>query len=96
LAEGIARRLWGQALSSFESSRWDEAEIQFAESLKVLESGQNRLEAARTQRAWGLLCYERGDLAPAREHWQKAAALFEASSLTRELEEVRELLERDL
>jgi class 3 adenylate cyclase/tetratricopeptide (TPR) repeat protein len=93
LAEGIARRLWGQALASFESPRWDEAEIQLAESLKVLESGQNRLEAARTHRAWGLLCHDRGNLASAREHWQKAAALFAASGLTRELAEVREFLD---
>ena len=62
----------------------------------MLESGQNRLEAARTHRVWGLLCYDRGNLASAREHWQKAAALFEASGLTRELEEVSELLERGL
>jgi class 3 adenylate cyclase/tetratricopeptide (TPR) repeat protein len=92
LAEGIARRLWGQALGSFEAPRWDEAEIQLAESLKVLESGQNRLEAARTHRVWGLLCHDRGNLASASEHWQKAAALFAASGLTRELAEVRELL----
>ena len=92
LAEGIGRRVWGQALGSFESPRWDEAEIQLAASIKVLEAGHNRLEAARTHRVWGLLCHDRGNLAQAREHWEKAAVLFEASGLTRELGEVREFL----
>ena len=63
-----------------------------AASIKVLEAGHNRLEAARTHRVWGLLCHDRGNLAQAREHWEKAAVLFEASGLTRELGEVREFL----
>lgn len=92
LAEGIARRVWGQALCGLVPPRWDDAEVQLEKSLGVLESGHNLLEAARTRVAWGSICRDRGNLPSAREHWEKAAALFEASGLNRELEEVRALL----
>ena len=74
--------------------QWDEAEAQLAESLRLLEAGQSQLEAARTQVAWGTLCRDRGDLAAARAHWERAAAQWEASGLTHELERTRELSAR--
>jgi tetratricopeptide (TPR) repeat protein/transcriptional regulator with XRE-family HTH domain len=83
-SEGIAQRVWGQALACL--SRWEEAEMHLKASVQVLLSGEVLLEAARTQVAWGLLCCDRGDLASAQAHFEQAAAQFEASGLMRELE----------
>lgn len=87
LSAGLAQRVWGQALARL--ARWEEAEAHLAESWQILLSGENLLEAARTQVAWGLLCRDRGDQASAQGHWEQAAAQFAASGLTRELEMVR-------
>jgi tetratricopeptide (TPR) repeat protein len=92
-AEGLARRAWGQALAALEPPRWEEAEAQLAHSLRLLEEGQCRLEAARTQVAWGIVCRDRGDLAGARAHWERAAAQWKASGLDHELARTRTLLE---
>jgi tetratricopeptide (TPR) repeat protein len=85
-AEGWAQRVWGEALAK------DEAEPHFAESLSLFELGDARLEAARTHVAWGKLLQARGNADQAREHFQKAAVQFEASSLTHELDQVHTLL----
>ena len=63
-----------------------------AESLRVLQSGQSWLAAARTHVAWGIVCRDRGDLDAAREHWEKAAAQWEKSKLPWELEKVQLLM----
>jgi tetratricopeptide (TPR) repeat protein len=91
-AGGMARRVWGQALASFKPGCWEEAKVQLSESLRMLESGQHRLEAARTHVAWGIVCREQNDLSAARKHWEKAAARYEASGVARELEYVCGLL----
>jgi len=91
-AEGLARQVRGQALAALAPPRWDEAEAQLTESLRLLESGQHRVEAARTHVAWGSVCRDRGDLAAARSHWEQAAAQWEASDLTHELERTRALI----
>jgi tetratricopeptide (TPR) repeat protein len=90
LSEGLAQRVWGQALGRL--SRWQEAEKHLAESWRTLLSGEILLEVARTQVAWGLLCRDRGDLASAREHFEQAIAQFETSGLARELETVQSYL----
>ncbi len=90
LSAGLAPRVWGQALARL--ARWNEAEAHLAASVQTLLSGESLLEAARTQVAWGLLCRERGDQASAQGHLEQAAAQFEASGLTRELEMVRNYL----
>ena len=59
--EGLARRVWGQALAALMPQQRDEAEAQLAESLRLLESGQSRLEAARTHVAWGAGGRDRGE-----------------------------------
>jgi DNA-binding SARP family transcriptional activator/predicted ATPase len=92
-AAGIARGVLGQALARLEPLQWEQAEEQMAESLHLLESGQMRLYAARTRVAWGKMCRERGDLESARQHWLKAAAQFEASKLSEDLEQVQVLIE---
>ena len=63
-----------------------------AESLRVLESGQNFIEMARTRVAWGAAYHARSNFASAHANWEQAAAQFQASGTTRELEEVCALL----
>ena len=75
-----------------ESGAGEEAERHLAASIQTLLSGENLLEAARTQVAWGLLCRDRGDLASAQGHFEQAAAQFETSGLTGELETVQSYL----
>jgi tetratricopeptide (TPR) repeat protein len=91
-AEGLARQVQGQALAALDPPRWGEAEAQLTEGLRLLESGQQRVEAARTHVAWGTVCRDRGDLAATREHWEQAAVQFEASDLLQELERIHALL----
>jgi tetratricopeptide (TPR) repeat protein len=91
-AEGLARRVWGQALAALTPPCWDEAEVLLAESVGVLQSGQSWLAAARTHVAWGIVCRDRGDIVGAREHWEKAAAQWEESELPWELEKVKVLM----
>jgi len=79
--------------SDIEGRRWEEAEAQLAHSLRLLEAGQARLDAAHTHVAWGGTCRDRGDLAAAREHWEQAAAQWETSGLTHELARTRALIE---
>jgi len=90
LSAGLAQRVWGQALARL--ARWKEAEAHLSESWQILLFGENLLEAARTQVAWGLLCRDRGDQASSQGHLEQAATQFEASGLTRELEMVRTYL----
>jgi tetratricopeptide (TPR) repeat protein len=68
------------------------AEAHLAESLRLLELAEARLEAARTHVAWGLLCRDRQDDAVARPHFEQAAAQFEASGLADELAQTRRWL----
>jgi class 3 adenylate cyclase/tetratricopeptide (TPR) repeat protein len=91
-AEGLARQVRARALAALDQPRWDEAEDQLKESLRLLESGQHRVEVSRTHVAWGSVCRDRGDLAAARKHWEQAAVQFEASDLLQELERIRALL----
>ncbi|MFC1820828.1 hypothetical protein ACFLZG_07085, partial [Thermodesulfobacteriota bacterium] len=91
-AEGWARRIQGQALVALAPPRWSEAEDQFKESLHLLESGQNRVEAAYTHLAWGHACRDQGNPTAAREHWEQAAVQFEASDLPQELGRIHALL----
>lgn len=91
-AEGMARCVRGGALATLEPSCWEEAETQFAESVRLLESGQQWVEAAHTRVAWGHVCRDRGDTAAARAHWERAAAQWEASDLTQELDRTRALI----
>ena len=90
LGEGIAQRVWGQALGRL--ARWEEAERHLAESWQTMLSGESFLEAARTQVTWGLLCRDHGDRASAQAHFEQAPAQFEASGLIRELETVHNYL----
>jgi len=46
------RSLREDGVSQAEGPQWDEAEAQLAHSLRLLEEGHSRLEAARTRVAW--------------------------------------------
>ncbi|HEY6408665.1 MAG TPA: AAA family ATPase, partial [Ktedonobacteraceae bacterium] len=85
-AEGLAHRVWGQALATLNPPRWDEAEMHFTASLRALEPCGAIPEAARTHLAWGLLCRDRGDSISALKHFEAATVQFETAGLTRELE----------
>jgi tetratricopeptide (TPR) repeat protein len=91
-AEGMAERVWGQALASLDPPQWEEAETHMTASLRALETGDCRVEVARTHLAWGKICLLRGDLAAAEGHFLKAAQQFEASGLAAELEQTKTLI----
>jgi len=93
LGEGVARRIWGQALAAKSDPAWDDAEEQMAKSLEVLSSGQNLPEMARTQVVWGTISRNRGKPENARHYWEQAATFFETATCSSELENVRRLLE---
>ncbi|MFL6047349.1 MAG: ATP-binding protein [Propionibacteriaceae bacterium] len=91
--EGLAHRLWGQALTAVTPPRWDEAEAHLAICLRELESGDARLPAAHAQLFWAQLCRDRQDTAAALDHAQKAANQFAASQLGDELSLARRLID---
>lgn len=94
-AEGLAQRTWGQALWKTEGGMtqpFETTEARLAESLRLLELAEARLEAARTQAAWGLLCRDHQDDAAARHHFEQAIAQFETSGLADELAQTRRWL----
>jgi len=91
--EAIALLVWGQALASLETPRWDEAESRLADGLRLKESMPSPPQAAHTHLVWGTVCRDRGDFAAAREHWEQAAALWEACGITWHVDTVRGLIE---
>lgn len=93
-AEGWAQRVWGQASAKGKGGkRKKEAEGHLARSLELFERGGAVVEAARTHVAWGEVLQARGNAKAAREHFEKAAAQFQASELTSEMERARVLLD---
>lgn len=87
--EGLAHRVWGQALAEESPPRWEEAERHLATSVHLLESGEVFLEAARTHVVWGQICRKRGDMDAALEHFGKVVVQFEETGLAHERERVR-------
>ncbi len=90
--EGTSQLVRGQALARLEPARWEEAEQHLGASLSAFEAGEARLEAAHTHVAWGQILHERGNDDAARVHFEQAAAQFEASGLTQQLAETRNLI----
>jgi tetratricopeptide (TPR) repeat protein len=91
-AEGVAERVWGQALARAETPEWDKIEEHLATSVRVFESGENILPAAYTELAWGIVSRNRGETTAARGHLEKAAEQFERSRLDAQLAHARGLL----
>jgi putative transposase len=87
--EGLAHRVWAQALAAATPPRWEEAEAHLATSLRALEAGEARLPAAHTQLIWGQLCRDRHDTAAALDHLGRAAEQFAAAQLDDELRQGR-------
>jgi hypothetical protein len=92
LAEGIARRVWAQALCAKDPGNWDEARALLEHGLKILQTGQNNNEVARTRLIWGRLCADNGRMTAAQDHWQEAVREFEAAGLPHEAEAAKRLL----
>src|SRR6266700_2074044 len=91
-AEGLAQRVWGQALAALTPPRWDEVEGHLTTSLQAFEACEMLPEIARTHRIWWLLCRDRHDLTPAHAHLEKAVTIFEACGLTDERERTRRMI----
>jgi len=91
-AEGMARQVWGRSLAAINPPKWDEAEAQMAESLRLFELGEARLYAARIRMYWGIICRDRAKIDTAREHFEKAAAQWTGSNIPWELERVNKLI----
>ena len=88
----LAERTWAQALARLDPPRWVDAEARLAESLRLFEEGDSRLEVARTHVVWGDILRARGDLSAAGEHYRKALQQFEVSGLEHEIARLRELI----
>jgi tetratricopeptide (TPR) repeat protein len=89
---GWALCVQGEAEAYLDPPRWEEAEAHLADSLRAFTEGDARLEVARTHLTLGKVAQARGDLDAAREHYERAAAQFEASGLEQELDAARTLL----
>lgn len=89
-AMALAHRVCGYALAK--QGQFDAAFEHWRECLRLFDEGDARLEAARTHFVWGKLLIERNDRESAKTHLEQAAAQFELSGLTRELNEARALL----
>lgn len=92
LADGISRRIRAQALCAQHDRNWDQAQELLAQSVKILQSGGNANEAARTHLVWGRLCADSGRTEAAHEHWHIAASSFESAGLSGEYDVVQSLL----
>jgi tetratricopeptide (TPR) repeat protein len=91
-AGGYARQVWAQALAGLDPPHREEAESQLAEGLRLFERGRSRLWVARAHTVWGGICRDLGDPVAAREHWQEAAAVWQAGGVTWEAEKVHTLM----
>ena len=89
---GVSHRVWGQALAKLPIPAWDQAETQMSQSLQLLESGRNLLEAARTRLAWGEICRDRGNTRTALNLWEQANCQFTTSNATCEMQRVQRLM----
>ena len=80
MAEGLAERALGHALLLSGHNMLDASE-HFAASVRLLESGDARLEAARTHQLWGTVLCEQADVPSAQAHLELALAQFRAAGL---------------
>jgi tetratricopeptide (TPR) repeat protein len=87
--EGIAHRIWGQALCAGQAPRLDEAEAQLMTAAQLLEIADGRLELARCHQAMGCLYRDLGNSSNAELYFANAAAQFAASGLKDELDQVK-------
>jgi len=86
-SDAMAQRAWARALKI--QQHFEEAEAHIALSLTGMETSEARIEAARVHYEWGLISQARNDEKNALDHFQKAADLFAASGLTRDVEQAQ-------
>ena len=94
LSTGIAYRVWGQALYQLDRHCFEDVVQKFTQSVRILESGHNQMEAARTHFAWGQLYYDQGNADAARVHLTQASNMFSEGNANMDLENVAKLLAR--
>lgn len=92
-SQGIAERVWGQALAAATPPDYRAADTHLHRSAGLFEEGEAIIEAARTQLAWGQVLLSGGQAPAARAHLQQAAHVFRAAGLTRELGQAERLIE---
>lgn len=91
-SQGLVERVLGEANAHADARNWDAAEAKYETALRQFQECEAVLEVARTHVAWGKGLSEQGDRGQARDHFEQAAAQFEAAGLQRELTETRALL----
>ena len=91
-AEGLAHRVWGQALAALGHGPEVVGEPLIS-SLSCFEEGEARLEAARTRVIWALVRRDSVEHKTARDHLAEAAAQFEVSGPVTELQAARRLFD---
>jgi len=91
-AEGLAHRVWGEALAA--EGRWEPAKAHLGTSLRLLQEADALAEAARTRVVLAKLAQLHGEAGEAREQLERAAEFFEAADLQKDLKQV-ELLRRE-
>jgi tetratricopeptide (TPR) repeat protein len=91
LSRGIAERVQACALARL-GADLAEVEEHLRESLRVLEGGLNVLDCAHTERWWGTILRERGQLAEGGVHLRRARAMFQDSECDHAVAELDGLL----
>lgn len=89
---GLARQLRAQIRAQVSPDETQALDDDMSAALELFIQCDARLDAARTRVAWGKILQARGKTRAAREHFEQAAAQFQASGFERELQEVRALL----
>ena len=89
----LAARTWAQVLVRSDPPMWEDGEARLAESLRLFEEGDSRLEVARTHVIWGDVCRARGDVSAASGHYRTALEQFEMSGLASEASRLHQLLQ---
>jgi tetratricopeptide (TPR) repeat protein len=93
LAQGMAHRVWGQAVAGLTPPRWDEVAAHFDEAMRLFELADARLELVHTWVAQGQLLHDQARLSEAQDVWAKAAAQFESFDLPGQAAQVKKLLQ---
>ncbi|MBI5028899.1 MAG: hypothetical protein HZB51_00040 [Chloroflexi bacterium] len=88
---GLSERVWALGLAQRHAD-WEKIETHLEKSLNAFETGDARVESARTHAAWGKLLQARGQYRAAREHLELAIDRFQEAELTRELNAARQAL----
>ena len=89
--EGLAHAVWARALAASPPPGPEGAGAHFARSVELLSSGEDRLDAARTQAAWAFFCRDRGEHEAAAAHLEEAVRAFGSPGLEHEAERLRQL-----